>query len=612
LVSRNSLKKAFDKDKVIVKIKVKDKLLPERLKGEIIKVIHAAQTPMLGLIKKQEEHVLVLPLSDIYPYPLKINQESNSELNDNQIVSFFIKPNTKPNIYPTAEIIDIIGSSNDNNIDEKIIVSLFNIKTDFPEEVKNQAKSFEPFIPNYSNRLNLTDKVIFTIDGEDAKDFDDAVSIEMTDASEYLLGVHIADVSNFVRQNSTIDTEAYARGTSIYFPDKAIHMLPPALSENICSLQPNQPRYTISILMSFNKKGKLLKYKIAKSVINSKARLTYNIVQEILDNPSKHSIDSSIINSLLRMNELAQLLNEKRTQNGALDFDLPEPIIMLDRQANIAEISKSIRLNSHKIIEEFMIVANEVVATHLKKKQAPLLYRIHEVPEMDKINNFLTIFQNMGYKVPTPIIYDNPKFYQRLLFQVEGKPYANFITYLLLRSFKQAKYSENNLGHFGLASTCYTHFTSPIRRYPDLFNHRILSILLQNSSNNKLKSFKPITKEIAEHCSQMERVADEAERKLINMKRARFMQQFIGETFNGIITNMNSKKIFVEIIEHYVEGFIPIPSLLGDFYYFDENKYMIIGKRYKKTFKLGDLIKVKIIGADPLRSIIELRNAQDV
>jgi len=215
LVSRNSLKKAFDKDKVIVKIKVKDKLLPERLKGEIIKVIHAAQTPMLGLIKKQEEHVLVLPLSDIYPYPLKINQESNSELNDNQIVSFFIKPNTKPNIYPTAEIIDIIGSSNDNNIDEKIIVSLFNIKTDFPEEVKNQAKSFEPFIPNYSNRLNLTDKVIFTIDGEDAKDFDDAVSIEMTDASEYLLGVHIADVSNFVRQNSTIDTEAYARGTSI-------------------------------------------------------------------------------------------------------------------------------------------------------------------------------------------------------------------------------------------------------------------------------------------------------------------------------------------------------------------------------------------------------------
>lgn len=588
-------------------MKLKSRGLPERLKGEIIKVVHAAKSPILGIVKQQEENVCILPLSDIYPYPLKIDS-TNFNLNDNQLVSFYIKPTDKQYSLPSAEIIDTIGYATDENIDEKIVISLFNIKTDYSEDAIAQAKSLNESPPQLSGRKDLTNQIIFTIDGEDAKDFDDAVSIERTNDNGYQLGVHIADVSHFIPANSPLDNDAYSRGTSIYFPAKAIHMLPPQLSEDICSLQPNKQRLTISVLMRFTKNGKLLNYKIFKSIIKSKARLTYNIVQEILDNPSNNSFDEKIKSSLYIMQELANILTNKRIKRGALDFDLPEPVVMFDLNYQIAEISKSIRLDSHRIIEEFMIETNEVIASHLEKNIYPLLYRIHETPDIEKINNFLTIFQNIGYSIPTPVDYTNTKFYQRLLKQIEGKPYANFITYLLLRSFKQAKYSKTNVGHFGLASRCYTHFTSPIRRYPDLFNHRILSILLNNlSSKIKIKPTLSNIEEIAEHCSQTERTADEASRKLINMERARFMKQFIGQDFTGIITNMNSKKIFVEIIEHFVEGFIPISSITGDFYIFDENKYALIGRRYNKKFRLGDFVRVKLIEADPLRSIIELK-----
>lgn len=598
---------AFDKDKVIVRVKLRNNGLSERLKGEIIKVVQPAKSPILGLVKQQEENTFILPLSEIYPYPLKIDNTIHN-LNDNQLVSFYIKPSDKQNSYPTAEIIDTIGYETDENIEEKIVISLFNIRTDYPEDAITQAKSLNENLLPLDERKDLTDQTIFTIDGEDAKDFDDAVSIEQTDDYGYQLGVHIADVSNFIPANSPLDNDAYSRGTSIYFPAKAIHMLPHQLSENICSLQPDKQRLTISVLMHFTKNGKLLNYKIFKSIIKSKARLTYNIVQEILDNPAKNFLDERIKSSLLTMHELANILTNKRINRGALDFDLPEPVVMFDLNSQIAEISKSIRLDSHRIIEEFMIVTNEIIASHLEKNNYPVLYRIHEIPEIEKINNFLTIFQNIGYSIPIPVDYENPKFYQKLLKQIEGKQYANFITYLLLRSFKQAKYSKTNVGHFGLASRCYTHFTSPIRRYPDLFNHRMLSILLDNVTKKaKMEPASTNIEEIAEHCSQAERTADDASRKLINMKRAFFMKQFIGKEFTGIITNMNSKKIFVEIIEHFVEGFIPISSITGDFYVFDESKYTLIGKRYNKKYRLGDLVKVKLIEADPLRSIIELK-----
>lgn len=559
---------------------------------------------IIGRVKKSKKRFVVLPLDSRADYIVKV--PFNKELKENQLVAFHIKKFYRGRKLAKGIISDIIGYEDDKDIDEKIVISKFNIIKEFSKESLEEAERIKVEEIQNGNYTDLSNELIFTIDGEDAKDFDDAVSITLDKEGNYILGVHIADVSSFVKEGSKLDYEAFLRGTSIYFPDRAIPMLPDVLSSGLCSLQPYEKRLAISIIIKIAPDGKIKKTKIFKSIISSKARLTYNGVQRILDEEEK--IDEQIKNSLLLMNELAKILYKRRYQRGALDFDFPEPIILLDRNLNISGINKTIRLDSHRIIEEFMILANETIANYLEKKGIPFIYRVHEIPDPFKVEQFFEAYRNLGFNVPNKFDYTKPFSFQKILFELEGKAEANFVSYLMLRSFKQATYAINNSGHFGLASKCYTHFTSPIRRYPDLINHRILTILMnKNFSDHQFKKYERILPTIAAHSSEAERKADDAERYIINMKRARFMKNYLGSIFDGIISGLSYKKIFVEIIEPFVEGFIPVNTLIGDIYYFDERKYAIIGKKYNKSFRLGQKVKVKLIAADPLRNIIELR-----
>ncbi len=558
---------------------------------------------IIGRVKKSKKRFVVLPLDSRADYIVKV--PFNKELKETQLVAFHIKKFYRGRKLAKGIISDIIGYEDDKDIDEKIVISKFNIIKEFSKESLEEAERIKAEEIQNGNYIDLSNELIFTIDGEDAKDFDDAVSITLDKEGNYILGVHIADVSFFVKEGSKLDYEAFLRGTSIYFPDRAIPMLPDVLSSGLCSLQPYEKRLAISIKIKIAPDGKIKRTKIFKSIISSKARLTYNGVQRILDGEEK--IDEQIKNSLLLMNELAKILYKKRYQRGALDFDFPEPIILLDRNLNISGINKTIRLDSHRIIEEFMILANETIANYLERKGIPFIYRVHEIPDPFKVEQFFEAYRNLGFKVPNKFDYTKPFSFQKILFELEGKAEANFVSYLMLRSFKQATYAINNSGHFGLASKCYTHFTSPIRRYPDLINHRILTILMnKNFSDHQFKKYERILPTIAAHSSEAERKADDAERYIINMKRARFMKNYLGSIFDGIISGLSYKKIFVEIIEPFVEGFIPVNTLIGDIYYFDERKYAIIGKKYNKSFRLGQKVKVKLIAADPLRNVIEL------
>lgn len=607
-VPARGMKNAFHKDKVRVYVKAGSLTDNQRMRGEIIEVIQAAKNAIIGKIKKHHNHWAIMPLSENLDYFVLIDKPPHG-LKENQIASFYLKQYPDKGVPAIGEVIDIIGYENDPEIDEKIVISKFEIMPEFPKEVLKEAESKKIIKNDYKNRTDLRKELIFTIDGEDAKDFDDAVSIKRFPEGRYELGVHIADVSHYVREQSRLDGEAFRRGTSIYFPDRAIPMLPAHLSEELCSLQPEQDRFTISVKILFNAQGSVKNYSIFKSVIRSKFRLNYNLVQNILDNPGSDEFkDKKLVHSLLLMNKLARLLTSKRTARGALDFDLPEPQIEFDQDLQISGIHKTVRLDSHRLIEEFMITANEIIAQHLTNLKIPAIYRVHEIPEAEKVLQFLEAFENLGYAIPSKIKHDQPGLFQKILMQTEGKPESNFVSYIMLRSFKQARYVEKNLGHFGLASKCYTHFTSPIRRYPDLIVHRILSkVLVRQFKEENKEYYAQNMARIAEQCSSTERKAVEAERYIVNMKRARFIQQFVGQTFDGIISGLSNRKLFIEIIDHFVEGFVPINTLQGDSYSFDENIYAVIGRRYGKRYKLGNKVKVTLIAAEPLRCQIELR-----
>lgn len=502
---------------------------------------------------------------------------------------------------PEGKIVEILGHANDPGVDILSIALAFGIETKFPEKVLNQATRLNvPVSPaDMEGRSDLRNLQMVTIDSEDSKDLDDAVSLEM-DGEDYVLGVHIADVSNYVQENSALDREALKRGTSTYLADRVIPMLPHALSNGICSLNEKEDRLALSCIMTIDKSGNVKDYSIEESVINVDRRMTYTIVNKII---SEHDEEltkeyGSLSDMFVKMYELAKILRAKRTKRGSIDFDFPESKILLDENGKAVDIKPYDRNEATKLIEEFMLMANETVAAHFFWQEIPFVYRVHEAPEEGKLDKFKTFIKNYGLHLKVGNDELHPKELQKLLAKIEGSNEEILITRLALRSMMQAKYSTECTGHFGLACEYYCHFTSPIRRYPDLQIHRIIKDSLRGRLNpSRIKHYEDILESVAASCSRNERKSEETERETTKLKKAEFMGRHLYEVYEGFISGVTNWGIYVEL-ENTCEGLVHVSSMTGDYYRFDEAKYELVGEGSKRTFKLGDKVKVMVHDVD--------------
>ena len=506
-----------------------------------------------------------------------------------------------------GEVIKILGHKDDPGTDILSIAYKYDIEPDFSAETKEELLSLpEEVSPaDLIGRRNLTDKMIFTIDGAHTKDIDDAISLEK-DGSNYILGVHIADVSNYVKENTGLGNDAYKRGTSNYLANTVIPMLPHQLSNGICSLNEGGIRLTMSCVMTINEKGKVIDYDIFESYIKSSKKMTYEAVNDILMRDIIPDGYEPFADTLKEMNTLAHILRKEKMGRGYIDFNLDEPEIIQDENGKAIDIVRVVREDGEKMIEDFMIAANETVASHIYNMDLPFIYRVHGAPNSDKIDDFTNLLKALGYTLKTRTLDMTPKTMQNVLKELDDKPEFKILSSLLLRSMRKAEYSKENIGHFGLASKAYTHFTSPIRRFPDLTVHRLLkkylvekdfSMATINYLNNALVS-------IAEHSSEREVAAQNAERDVDDMKMAEYMESHIGEIYEGVISSVTSFGFFVEL-PNLIEGLVHVNSLKGDYFNYVPELLSLIGNTTKKTYRIGDKVKVKCVGASKERAMID-------
>lgn len=557
--------------------------------------------------------------TDIY-----ISKKNSKKAKNNQkVVVQILKPPEK-NRKAEGKIIEILGNINQAGVDMLSLVKDYDLPYEFPEAVINEAKAIKQEIAkkDIPNRLDLRNKIIFTIDGEDAKDLDDAVSVEKLKNGNYLLNVSIADVSYYVREKSKLDKEAIIRGTSIYMLDRVIPMLPKELSNGICSLNQKEDRFAITVLMEINKKGEVVSSDIQKSVIRVTRRMSYKEVQTILDEiegaEDKGIFKPKAKQKLLkecepyfehfkRMAELANILKQRRTKAGSLNLDIPESKITLDEQGVAINVEKYEMYFANEIIEQFMLTANETVAEKFYWLEAPFIYRVHEVPDEEKIAELNKFLWNLGYKIKGNKDNIHPKAFAEVLEKVKGNPEERVVSNLILRTLKVARYEAENKGHFGIASKYYCHFTSPIRRYPDLFIHRIISKYLEENyqlKESEIEKYSCQAIKYAERSSEREKIAQKVERDADSIKKAEYMQSKIGEEYEGIISSITSFGMFVEL-PNTVEGLIRFEDLGNEYFIYDEEKKTLQGEKSKKIYKIGDSIKVRVIFADKLTKKVD-------
>lgn len=512
-----------------------------------------------------------------------------------------------------GRIVEVLGWPDDPEVEVQSVIRRFDLPHVFSAEVLAQAEGIAAVVSSADlhGRVDLRAMPTVTIDGETARDFDDAVSLRR-EGDRFRLWVSIADVSHYVKKDSPLDREAYLRGTSVYFPDRCIPMLPERLSNGICSLNPHVDRLTMTAEMLFDRSGTMVESTFYPSVINSVARLTYTIVKGIIVDDDRELADTyrPVVGMLREMKELALILMTMRTKRGSIDFDLPEPQIIIGLTGQTEGIIRAERNLAHQLIEEFMLAANEAVARHITGQALPFLYRVHENPDPAKLHTFQEFVYGFGYEFKLEDDKVKPSELQRLLVQAEGQPEERMINYALLRCMRQARYSADNLGHFGLASDCYCHFTSPIRRYPDLVVHRILrASLAAGSSGERMSRQLAIATErlgeVAEHTSKRERVAMEAERDVVEMKKLQYMQQHVGEQFDGYISGVTPFGIFVELHELFVEGLVHISTLSDDSYSHAEKQHSLIGKRTGTVYRIGDAVRITVASVSPATRRIE-------
>jgi len=570
-----------------------------RLEGEIIRILKRGNDKVVGTFTEGEFYGFVIPDDKRMTQDIFIPKAKMAGAVEGHKVVVKITKFPEGRMNPEGEVIEILGHKNDPGVDILSIIRKYALPEAFPDEVLQEAELVpdEPTEEEMKNRRDLRNKKMVTIDGEDAKDLDDAVSIERLENGNYLLGVHIADVSYYVREGTNLDREAYGRGTSVYLVDRVIPMIPHRLSNGICSLNPKENRLTMSCEMEITSRGEVVKHDIFASVIRTNERMTYTNVRRILEEEPPELMEryQDLIEDFQMMRDLAMTLRKRRMSKGAIDFDFDEAKIIVDEEGKPTEIRKRERSVAEQMIEEFMLIANETVAEHFYWLRVPFLYRIHEDPDPEKLFAFSEFITNFGYVVKGIGNNIHPRALQSLLEEIKDTPEETIISTVMLRSMKQARYDAEPLGHFGLSVDYYSHFTSPIRRYPDLQIHRIIREVLNNGKLSPerhalLQGLMPI---VAEHSSERERTAVDAERDTEQLKKAEFMLDKIGEEFEGMVSSVTSFGMFVEL-DNLVEGLIHVSYLTDDYYYFHDKHYALIGERTGKIYRIGDQVNVRV------------------
>ncbi len=595
LVQGPSLKLAMDGDKVLVRLRGTE---PDgRRLGEITKVLDHARKTMIGTFKRRANVAFLESLDNGTVLRLVDLKNHRPKEDDIVVARITVWPSAQKGAAGMLE--KVLGPRETAGVDLQVVINKFELPHVFSVAAEREAKSFGDSVPasSLSGRETLFDKTIVTIDGADAKDFDDAVSIDPLPNGGWRLGVHIADVSHYVREESTLDEEAFERGTSVYLSGSVVPMLPFVLSDNLCSLRPDVVRLTMSCEMDIDAGGNVFKKRVFESAIKSARRFTYDEVEKVLSGETVAGVSEKMAADLKIMNECAERLRKKRFGRGSLDFDFPEPYVVNDPHGRPIDIRRRERLNAHRLIEDFMLLANETVAQFMSK--GPFLYRIHDRPEPLKLKALKTTLQSVGVPIPGGFEGGDPKAFQAILRFTQGKPMQPMVQMMILRSLKQAVYSESNHGHYGLASPCYTHFTSPIRRYPDLIVHRLLREKLRHKFDaHRQKHWKQVLPEIALHSSNRERKAVDAEREFLDVQRVRLMEKQLGKTFSGVVSGLTRFGIFVVLNEPFVEGLIHMTNLKDDYYFFDEVRMILRGKRTGRVFRMGQPVKVLLAGAN--------------
>jgi ribonuclease R len=512
---------------------------------------------------------------------------------------------------PVGRVVEVLGRVEEQGVDTQIIIRKFGIPDAHSEDAVDEARRIGSAVreKDIRGRTDFRGVTTVTIDGEHARDFDDAITIERLANGHYWLGVHIADVSHYVREGSALDEEAYDRGTSVYFTERAVHMFPAELATGLCSLNPRVDRLVQSCLMEVDRRGTVVRYEIHDGVINSDERMTYTAVNAILTDRDAETIARyrPLVPMFEAMHELFEILHARRRRRGSIDFDLPEAEVHLTEFGQIKAIVASERNVAHRLIEEFMLLANETVATHLVEHDTPALHRVHEAPDLKKVADFEAFITTLGYSLAASGAALKPKHFQKLIDRMKGTPEERPIAALMLRTMQKAKYDAASLGHFGLAAEHYTHFTSPIRRYPDLVVHRMLRESRQGAmSGGRREELEEELPEVALHTSEMERRADEAERELLQWKKVRFMADKVGDEFDGFITGVAPFGLFIELVEHYVEGLVSMSSMADDYYRFVEQQHILRGENTRKTYRLGDQVRVQVVRVDMERRQVDL------
>jgi ribonuclease R len=599
-IASTNLLQAMHGDRVVARV---ERETAKGVEGRIIRILERGNETVVGRFEAEPGGLgYVVPfdkrvLSDIH---IPTGQSAAAEPADMVLVELTRWPTATRG--PVGRIAEVLGPVDEPGVDTQIIIRKFDIPDAHSEEAVAEASGLGSAVKerDIRGRTDFRSVTTVTIDGEHARDFDDAITIERRPNGNYWLGVHIADVSHYVREGSALDEEAYDRGTSVYFPERAVHMFPAELATGLCSLNPRVDRLVQSCLMEVDGRGNVVRYEMHDGVINSDARMTYTAVNAIVTDSDAATIAQyrELVPMFELMRELFEVLNQRRRRRGSIDFDLPETEVILSEFGEIEAIVPSERNVAHRIIEEFMLLANETVAAHLEQHGVPSLHRVHEPPDVKKVMDFEAFISTLGYGLAgggSP----EPKHFQRLIDRMRGTPEERPIAALMLRTMQKARYDAASLGHFGLAAEHYTHFTSPIRRYPDLVVHRTLRLSrhgkLPAAKREELEEELP---EIAKHTSEMERRADDAERELLQWKKVRFMADKVGDEYDGYITGVAPYGLYVELIEHYVEGMVHVSSMADDYYRFVEQQHVLRGENTKKVYRLGDKVAVQVVRVD--------------
>ncbi len=615
-ISEDDVNGAFDGDQVEFVITKDAKGQRRSREGQIVRIIARGMTTVVGLFQKKEQqnYGFVLPDNPRFPHDIFIPAENSKGAVSGHKVVVELTSYGEAGRKPEGRVTEIIGHINDPGTDIMSIVRGYDLPVEFSERIRNQAERAAKDVTeaDMAGRKDLRGWQMVTIDGEDAKDLDDAVSLTI-EGAHYLLGVHIADVTNYVQENSAIDREALARGTSVYLADRVIPMLPHKLSNGICSLNAGEDRLALSCIMEIDGKGLVVSHEIAETVIHVNERMTYTSVKKILEDqdPEERERYRDLVPMFERMRDLSHILRGRRQRRGSIDFDFPETKMVLDEDGKPLEIRPYDRNIATKLIEDFMLLANETVAEDYYWQELPFVYRTHEAPDEEKIRKLATFIHNFGYSMHVGVNEIRPKEIQKLLAKVEDTPQEALICRLALRSMKQARYLPENIGHFGLAANYYTHFTSPIRRYPDLQIHRIIKDNLRGRMNEeKIAHYQSILPEVTKHSSEMERRAEEAERETVKLKKVEYMRQYIGEEFEGVISGITKWGMYVEL-PNTVEGMVHVANMSDDHYDYYEERYEMTGVHTGKVYKLGQKVRVRVLNADRMMRTIDFEIADE-